>query len=101
MKTLADISRFHRQRRPDKRAMLFTDDDRQWSFEALDIEACQCANALAALGVGNQDRVAYLDKNQPEYFTYLFGGAKLSRLIGAWRQLKWNTSSIIARRRYC
>ena len=87
MKTLADISRFHRQRRPDKRAMLFTDDDRQWSFEALDIEACQCANALAALGVGHQDRVAYLDKNQPEYFTYLFGGAKLNAVSVAvnWR----------------
>ena len=87
MKTLAEISRFHRRNTPEKRALVFEPDGRSWTFEELDDEACQCANAISQLGIGPQDRVAYLDKNQPEYFTYLFGTAKLNAVSVAvnWR----------------
>ena len=42
---------------------------------------------MAAAGVEAQDRVAFLDKNVPEYFTMLFGAAKLNAVTVAvnWR----------------
>ena len=85
--SLADIVRHHAAQRPDSRAMVYTDDGRTWSFKELDLESNQVAHALAADGVGPQDRIAYLDKNAPEYFTYLYGGAKLSAVSVAvnWR----------------
>lgn len=87
IKTLADITRIHRQERPENIAMVYTEDNRRWTFEELDIEACRCANALRELGIGSQDRVAYLDRNAPEYFTYLYGIAKLGAVSVAvnWR----------------
>ncbi len=67
--------------------MVYTEDGRSWSFKELDLESNQVAHALAADGVGPQDRIAYLDKNVPEYFTYLYGGAKLNAVSVAvnWR----------------
>jgi len=87
MKTLAEITRYHRRNTPDKRALVYEQDNRSWTYKELDEEACQCANALLDLGIGAQDRAAYLDKNQPEYFTYLFGIAKLNAVSVAvnWR----------------
>ncbi|GIT46062.1 MAG: hypothetical protein Ct9H300mP12_06470 [Acidimicrobiales bacterium] len=35
--------------------------------------AGQVANALAAEGVGSQERVAFIDKNSVEFFEVLFG----------------------------
>lgn len=85
--TIGQISRVHREERPDDIALVYTHDNRQWTYEELDREACQVANALIAMDVGSQDRVAYLDKNTPEYFTYLFGIAKLNAVSVAvnWR----------------
>jgi len=87
IRTLADITRYHRQERPGDTALTYTRDGRSWTYEELDLEACQCANALRAMGVGPQDRVAYLDRNAPEYFTYLFGTTKLNAVSVAvnWR----------------
>lgn len=87
IKTLGDITRLHRQERPDETALVYTADNRSWSFLELDREACQCANALTGMGIGSQDRVAYLDKNSPEYFTCLYGAAKLGAVSVAvnWR----------------
>ncbi len=85
--TLGDITRHHLAERPDQVALTYTHDNREWTFRDLDTEACQCANALIAMGVDAQDRVAYLGKNTPEYFTYLFGTAKLNAVSVAvnWR----------------
>ena len=87
IQTLSDITRTQRSLRPDQVALIYSADDRQWTYEALDIEACQCANALRSMGVGEQDRVAYLHKNTPEYFTSLFGVTKLNAVSVAvnWR----------------
>ena len=87
IRTLGDITRYHRKERPDKVAMIFTEDNREWTYQALDEEACQCANALRTMGIGNQDRVAYLAKNTPEYFTYLFGIARTQHLPVQGRRL--------------
>ena len=87
IQTLNDITRIHRAERPDEVALIYSLDQRQWTYEELDVEACQCANGLISLGVGEQDRVAYLDKNSPEYFTFLFGTTKLNAVSVAvnWR----------------
>ena len=87
IRTLGDITRYHAQVRPEKTAMIYAEDGRSWTFKDLDDETNQCAQALKAAGVGSQDRVAYLDHNAPEYFTWLFGTAKLNAVSVAvnWR----------------
>ena len=47
------------------------------SYRRLDARSSQAAQALRAAGVVAGDRVAYLDKNRPEYFEVLFGAAKI------------------------
>ena len=85
--TLADITRFQRAERPENLALRFNADGREWTFEQLDIESCTVAQALRAAGVGEQTHIAYLGRNEPEYFTYLYGGAKLGAVSVAvnWR----------------
>ena len=39
------------------------------------------ANALAAVGVGEGERVAYLDLNNPEFFEVMIGAAKIGSAI--------------------
>lgn len=87
IRTVGDITRHHASVRPNKTAMIFTEDNRSWTFKQLDDEVNQCAQALQAAGVGSQDRVAYLDHNAPEYFTWLFATAKLNAVSVAvnWR----------------
>ena len=71
IETLADIVRLHAIERPDQTAMIYTADNRRWTFSELDRESNRIAQALRAAGIDAQDRIAYLDKNSPEYFTYL------------------------------
>jgi long-chain acyl-CoA synthetase len=84
--TLADITRIHRIDRPDEIA-LRVPDQRDWTFEQLDTDACTCANALRDAGIGESGRIAFLAKNEPEFFLYLYGGAKLGAVSVAvnWR----------------
>lgn len=87
IQTLADITRFHRAERPEQLALRFNTDGREWTYEQLDLEACRCAHALKAGGISEGSRIAYLAKNEPEYFTFLYGGAKLGAVSVAvnWR----------------
>jgi long-chain acyl-CoA synthetase len=85
MDTVAGIARHHGRERPDAPAL--TAGDRAWSFGELDRRSSQVAMALSGEGVGPEDRIAFLDKNAPEYFDVLFGGAKLGAVSVAvnWR----------------
>jgi long-chain acyl-CoA synthetase len=85
--TIAELTRAYRESQSDKTAVLCPGDGRTWTYDRLDREACQVANALKAMGIGPQDRIAYLDKNSPEYFTLFFGGTKLNAVSVAvnWR----------------
>jgi acyl-CoA synthetase (AMP-forming)/AMP-acid ligase II len=85
--TLADVTRFHAQQRGDAQALLYADDGRAWTFADLDLQANIVSNALLANGVEPGERIAYLDKNSPEYFIFLFGGAKINAISVAvnWR----------------
>jgi long-chain acyl-CoA synthetase len=85
IRSLGDITRTHAAERPDHLALVYQ--DRTWDYAELDAEANRVANALLAAGVGPQDRVAFLDKNSPEYFTFLFGAGKVNAVTVAvnWR----------------
>ncbi len=82
---LADILRKHAAERGGKDALLYG--DRRWSYEELRAESAQVARALLAEGVEPQQHVAVLDKNAPEYFTFLFGAAMANAVTLAvnWR----------------
>jgi long-chain acyl-CoA synthetase len=71
--------------RPDALALTFQ--DRALTFADLDERSSRVAQALRDAGVGEGDRVAFLDKNCPEYFDTLFGAAKLNAVDVAvnWR----------------
>src|SRR6476659_2806937 len=83
--TLADVVRHHGAS-AGERPML-TYEDRTWSFADMDRRSNQVAQALAAAGVGPEDRVAFVDKNAPEYFEVMFATAKLRAVTVAvnWR----------------
>jgi len=72
-RTLGEILRHHASTRPDAPALRA--DDRSWTYRELHDESSQVARALQAEGVGPQHRVAILDRNVPEFFTFLFGAS--------------------------
>jgi len=75
MSTVADIIRTYGRERPDNGALEVG--DRSISFGELDRRSNQVAAALAAEGVGYDDRIAFIDKNGAEWFEVTFGTAKL------------------------
>ncbi len=74
--TIADIVRVHAEERGDKPAMRYG--DRSWSYAQLRDESARVAQALLAEAVAPGERVAVLDRNAPEYFTFLFGAAMVN-----------------------
>jgi long-chain acyl-CoA synthetase len=74
--SLADIIRVHGVDRADHPALI--QDDRTLTWAGLRDRAAQVAQALAAQGVGSQDRIAFLDKNGIEHFEVFFGAALLN-----------------------
>jgi long-chain acyl-CoA synthetase len=82
---LADIVRVHGANRGDRPMLTF--EGRTTTFGEMDRRSSQVAQALAAAQVGPDDRVAFLDKNAPEYFEVAFGAAKLDAVTVAvnWR----------------
>ena len=83
--TIAEIVRTYGRDRGDIDAIRMG--DARVTYRELDERSSRVANALAAEGVGPQDRVAFLDKNAIEYFEVLFGAAKLNAVSVAvnWR----------------
>jgi long-chain acyl-CoA synthetase len=75
--------------RPDRTAI--TDRGRTLSWAALDARSCRVAQALAAEGVGSQDRVAFIDKNGAEFFEAWIGAAKLNAVV---TPLSWRLSAL-------
>ena len=74
VQTLGDVTRLHAAERPGATAFEF--EGRRTSFAELDAHASQIANALAAAGVRQGQRIAYLGKNSDHYFELLLGAAK-------------------------
>ncbi len=74
--TVSDIIRVHGVERAEQTALI--QGDRQLSWAELYARSAQVANALAACGVGKQDRIAFLDKNGIEHFELFYGAALLN-----------------------
>ncbi len=74
--TVAEIIRVHGIERADHTAVILG--DRRLTWAELRDRSAQAAQGLAAAGVGNQDRVAFLDKNGIEHFEIFFGGGMLN-----------------------
>jgi acyl-CoA synthetase (AMP-forming)/AMP-acid ligase II len=72
--SLGDIVRDHARRRGDR--PMITYGERTITWAEMDARASRVAQGLLAAGLGEQDRVAFIDKNSPEYFEVLFGGGK-------------------------
>ncbi len=85
IRTIGDMIRVRAADRGDKPAIHY--EGRMWTYADVDRESNQVAQGLLAAGVGAQDRVAFLDKNAPEYFTFLFGAGKVNAVTVAvnWR----------------
>ena len=71
--SLADIVRTHARERPDHTALVLG--DRRMSWAELYERASKVCAGLVAAGVGDQDRVAFLDKNGIEHFEVFYGAA--------------------------
>ena len=74
--TIAGVIRRHGAERPEAPALIYR--DRTFTYGELDERSNRLANALAAEGVGEQERVARLDKNSPEWIDLAFATAKLN-----------------------
>src|SRR5690242_12440988 len=94
--SIADIIRTHGAERTDDPALEYG--GRSISFGQLDARSNQVAQALRRAGVSNQDRVAFIDKNGPEFFEVTFGLAKLNAVNVSvnWRLAPTEMADIIA-----
>jgi long-chain acyl-CoA synthetase len=94
--TIAGIIRTHGRERPEAPAIEY--EGRTVTFGELDERSSRLANALAARGVKPRDRVAFLDKNGPEYFEVTFALAKLNAVNVAlnWRLAPAELAQVIA-----
>ena len=83
--TLDQILRVHAKSKPEKVAMRAG--DRTWTYAELYSESSRVATGLLADGISPGDRVAFLDRNVPEYFSFLFGAlmTKAVTLAVNWR----------------
>jgi long-chain acyl-CoA synthetase len=83
--SLAGLLRRHARERGDHPVL--TCGERTIAYRELHEAASRVARGLLAAGVGPQDRVAFLDKNGPEYFEILFGGGLINAVNVAvnWR----------------
>jgi len=55
---------------------MITYGERVIAWSEMDARSSRVAQGLLAAGLAEQTRVAFLDKNGPEYFEVLFGGGK-------------------------
>jgi long-chain acyl-CoA synthetase len=93
--SIAGIVRTHARERPDALAIHYEGAD--FTFRDLDERSSRLANALAAAGIGEGDRVAFLDKNGPEYFETTFALSKLNAVNVAvnWRLAPTEIAQVI------
>ena len=85
LSNISDIILTGTAQKPDADMIIYGDEHITWS-EMKD-RSGQVANALRADGVGPKDRIAYIDKNGPEYFELAFGCSFINAVTVAvnWR----------------
>ena len=72
--TLGRVVREHARGRGDR--PMITYGERVITWSEMDARSSRVAQGLLAAGLAEQSRIAFLDKNGPEYFEVLFGGGK-------------------------
>lgn len=77
--SIADVVSFWAKEMPDKIAQVF--EGRSTTFAELDRNSSLVAAGLRVLGIGSQDRIAYLDKNSDLYFELLYGSSKAGSVV--------------------
>lgn len=77
--SLPAAPRRHVRECPDAEALVF--DDITLTYRQFDTDSSKAANALLEAGVGPRDRVAFLGKNVPEYFSFFYGAAKINAVM--------------------
>jgi len=78
IETVSDIIRVHGVDRAEHTALIMGERSLTWA--ELLARSAQAAQALVAEGVGNQDHVAFLDKNGIEHFEVFYGAAMLNAI---------------------
>jgi fatty-acyl-CoA synthase len=78
---LVDITAKRAELTPHRVAFEDAITGRTLTYAQLDERVSRCAGALAALGVGREDRVAILCRNRIEFFEFLFGCGKLGAIL--------------------
>lgn len=83
--SVADTSRFHAKTRANKPAFIFNDE--VLTYREFDRHCSMTANGFAAEGLKPTSRIAFLDKNSPDYFEIMFGAAKAKMVVAPvnWR----------------
>ena len=83
--TVAGVVREWAERTPARPMMTYRGRTQTWA--EMDARTSQVAQALRADGVGEADRVAFLDRNCTEYFEVPYGAGKLNAVHVAvnWR----------------
>ena len=79
IETMADVPRYHARTRPKSIAMI--DGERVSDYARFQERTAKVANALLALGVKPESRIAVLDQNSDRYFEILFGAAKVGAVL--------------------
>ncbi len=97
MTNFSDFLREQAVQRPDKMALHYADDGRTWTFRELDEASNRLAQAVLRDGLQPQSRVAYLDKNAPEFYQLIFGCGKANVVSVAvnWRLAPKETEYVI------
>jgi long-chain acyl-CoA synthetase len=83
--TFADVLRDHRRSYPDQLALV--DGDYRATWAQTDERCTRLANALAAAGVGDGDRILWLGQNSFRVYELLGAAAKIGAMVcpGYWR----------------
>lgn len=94
--TLADVLRSHRTTRPTATAVVCGDE--RYDYAALDERVNRLAHALAALGVGQGDRLLWLGQNCHRLLEGLLAAAKLGADFcpANWRQSAEELAFVVA-----
>ena len=76
---LCDIPRYHAKHNPDEIAFIY--EDKQTTYKDFDLKTEKVANGLVALGVKDQDRVAFMDKNSDIFYEVVLGCSKANAVV--------------------
>jgi fatty-acyl-CoA synthase len=76
---LSDIPRYHANHNPDEVAFIF--EDKETSYKEFNIKTEKVANGLVEIGVAEQERVAFMDKNSDLFYEVVLGCTKANAVV--------------------